>query len=110
MPSQARLCVSLLSQRADAQSERLSRELRGLRDERSELLGTASALRRDNDRQAAFIRHIQGTWRREPGGCALQKPSRDKENTPKPAALRAAHTQGSVPQPCHKSCGLSKSS
>ncbi|NXW72723.1 T3JAM protein, partial [Hirundo rustica] len=46
-------------QRADSQSERLSRELRELRDERTELLHTASALRSDNDRQAGHIRHIQ---------------------------------------------------
>lgn len=32
-----------------------------LREERSELLHRASALRSDNDRQAGHIRHIQGT-------------------------------------------------
>ncbi|NWH41145.1 T3JAM protein, partial [Chloropsis hardwickii] len=52
-------------QRADAQSERLSRELRALREERSELLQRASALRSDNDRQAGHIRHIQGKLQEE---------------------------------------------
>ncbi|NXL71857.1 T3JAM protein, partial [Leptocoma aspasia] len=52
-------------QRADAQSERLSRELQALRDERSELLRTASALRSDNDRQAGHIRHIQDKLQKE---------------------------------------------
>ncbi|NXM17850.1 T3JAM protein, partial [Ploceus nigricollis] len=52
-------------QRADAQSERLSRELRELRDERSELLQRASALRSDNDRQAGHIRHIQDKLQKE---------------------------------------------
>ncbi|XP_068029694.1 TRAF3-interacting JNK-activating modulator isoform X2 [Anomalospiza imberbis] len=52
-------------QRADAQSERLSRELRALRDERTELLQRASALRSDNDRQAGHIRHIQDKLQKE---------------------------------------------
>ncbi|NXU40292.1 T3JAM protein, partial [Drymodes brunneopygia] len=52
-------------QRADAQSERLSRELRGLREEHTELLRTASALRSDNDRQAGLIRHIQDKLQKE---------------------------------------------
>ncbi|NXR68672.1 T3JAM protein, partial [Rhadina sibilatrix] len=52
-------------QRADAQSERLSRELRALREERTELLHTASALRSDNDRQAGHIRHIQDKLQKE---------------------------------------------
>ncbi|NXB73073.1 T3JAM protein, partial [Donacobius atricapilla] len=52
-------------QRAEAQSERLSRELRALRDERTELLRTASALRSDNDRQAGHIRHIQDKLQKE---------------------------------------------
>ncbi|NXR47317.1 T3JAM protein, partial [Hippolais icterina] len=52
-------------QRADAQSERLSRELRELREERTELLHTASALRSDNDRQAGHIRHIQDKLQKE---------------------------------------------
>ncbi|NXR75912.1 T3JAM protein, partial [Pycnonotus jocosus] len=52
-------------QRADAQSERLSREVRALREERSELLHTASALRSDNDRQAGHIRHIQDKLQKE---------------------------------------------
>ncbi|XP_066191743.1 TRAF3-interacting JNK-activating modulator isoform X2 [Sylvia atricapilla] len=52
-------------QRADAQSERLSRELRALREERTELLHTASALRSDNDRQAGHLRHIQEKLQKE---------------------------------------------
>ncbi|NXQ62585.1 T3JAM protein, partial [Anthoscopus minutus] len=52
-------------QQADARSERLSRELRELREERSELLHTASALRSDNDRQAALIRHFQDKLQKE---------------------------------------------
>ncbi|NXQ14547.1 T3JAM protein, partial [Peucedramus taeniatus] len=52
-------------QRAEAQSERLSRELRALRDERAELLQRASALRRDNDRQAGHIRHVQDKLQKE---------------------------------------------
>ncbi|NXH64766.1 T3JAM protein, partial [Rhabdornis inornatus] len=52
-------------QRADAQNERLSRELQALRDERSELLHTASALRSDNDRQAGLIHHIQDKLQKE---------------------------------------------
>ncbi|XP_038018241.1 TRAF3-interacting JNK-activating modulator [Motacilla alba alba] len=52
-------------QRAAAQSERLSRELRALRDERAELLQTASALRSDNDRQAGHIRHLQDKLQKE---------------------------------------------
>ncbi|KAM4885237.1 TRAF3-interacting JNK-activating modulator isoform 2-T3 [Sylvia borin] len=52
-------------QRAEAQSERLSRELRALREERTELLHTASALRSDNDRQAGHIRHIQEKLQKE---------------------------------------------
>ncbi|NXX34521.1 T3JAM protein, partial [Nicator chloris] len=52
-------------QRADAQSERLSREVRALREERSELLHRASALRCDNDRQAGHIRHIQDKLQKE---------------------------------------------
>ncbi|NWR00878.1 T3JAM protein, partial [Paradoxornis webbianus] len=52
-------------QRADAQSERLSREVRALREERTELLHTASALRSDNDRQAGHIRHIQDKLQKE---------------------------------------------
>ncbi|XP_041283090.1 TRAF3-interacting JNK-activating modulator isoform X1 [Onychostruthus taczanowskii] len=52
-------------QRADAQSQRLSRELRALRDERTELLQRASALRGDNDRQAGHIRHIQDKLQKE---------------------------------------------
>ncbi|NXC63546.1 T3JAM protein, partial [Aleadryas rufinucha] len=52
-------------QRADAQSERLSRELRALREERTELLQRASALRGDNDRQAGLISHIQDKLQKE---------------------------------------------
>uniref|UniRef100_A0A8C3MVD8 Uncharacterized protein n=1 Tax=Geospiza parvula TaxID=87175 RepID=A0A8C3MVD8_GEOPR len=52
-------------QRADAQSERQSRELRALRDERTELLHRASALRSDNDRQAGLIRHIRDKLQKE---------------------------------------------
>ncbi|XP_066059958.1 TRAF3-interacting JNK-activating modulator isoform X2 [Chamaea fasciata] len=52
-------------QRADTQSERLSRELRALQEERTELLHTASALRSDNDRQAGHIRHIQDKLQKE---------------------------------------------
>ncbi|XP_054149892.1 TRAF3-interacting JNK-activating modulator [Melozone crissalis] len=52
-------------QRADAQSQRQSRELRALRDERTELLQTAGALRSDNDRQAALIRRIQDKLQKE---------------------------------------------
>ncbi|NXI14589.1 T3JAM protein, partial [Irena cyanogastra] len=52
-------------QRADAQGERLSRELRALRDERAELLQRASALRSDNDRQAGHIRHMQDKLQKE---------------------------------------------
>ncbi|NWR45883.1 T3JAM protein, partial [Regulus satrapa] len=49
-------------QRADAQEERLGRELR---DEHAELLHGARALRRDNDRQAGHIRHIQDKLQKE---------------------------------------------
>uniref|UniRef100_A0A8C9UHT7 TRAF3 interacting protein 3 n=1 Tax=Serinus canaria TaxID=9135 RepID=A0A8C9UHT7_SERCA len=59
------VCLSVPAQRADAQSERLSRELRALRDERTELLQRASALRSDNDRQAGHIRHIQDKLQKE---------------------------------------------
>ncbi|KAL9824588.1 TRAF3-interacting JNK-activating modulator isoform 3-T3 [Geothlypis trichas] len=52
-------------QRVDAQSERQSRELRALRDERTELLQRASALRSDNDRQAGLIRHIRDKLQKE---------------------------------------------
>ncbi|XP_039551804.1 TRAF3-interacting JNK-activating modulator isoform X3 [Passer montanus] len=52
-------------QRADAQSQRLGRELRALRDERAELLQRASALRSDNDRQAGHIRHMQDKLQKE---------------------------------------------
>ncbi|NXN78104.1 T3JAM protein, partial [Bombycilla garrulus] len=52
-------------QRAEAQSERLSRELRALREEHTELLHGASALRGDNDRQAGLIRHIQDKLQKE---------------------------------------------
>ncbi|NXF21516.1 T3JAM protein, partial [Rhodinocichla rosea] len=52
-------------QRADAQSERQSRELQALRDERTELLQRASALRSDNDRQAGLIRHIRDKLQKE---------------------------------------------
>ncbi|NXM84737.1 T3JAM protein, partial [Oenanthe oenanthe] len=52
-------------QRADSQNERLSRELQALRAERTELLHRASALRSDNDRQAAHIRHIQDKLQKE---------------------------------------------
>ncbi|NWI48270.1 T3JAM protein, partial [Picathartes gymnocephalus] len=52
-------------QRADAQNERLSRELRELREEHTELLHRASALRGDNDRQAGHIRHIQDKLQKE---------------------------------------------
>ncbi|NXT16793.1 T3JAM protein, partial [Prunella fulvescens] len=52
-------------QRADAQSERLSRELQAVRDERTELLQRASALRSDNDRQAAHLRHLQDKLQKE---------------------------------------------
>ncbi|NXH99878.1 T3JAM protein, partial [Pachycephala philippinensis] len=52
-------------QRADAQSERLSRELQELREERTELLHRASALRSDNDRQAGRIRLIQDKLQQE---------------------------------------------
>ncbi|NXQ35137.1 T3JAM protein, partial [Alaudala cheleensis] len=52
-------------QRADAQSERLSRELRELREERTELLHTASALRCHNDRQAGHLRLIQDQLQKE---------------------------------------------
>ncbi|NXB31640.1 T3JAM protein, partial [Eulacestoma nigropectus] len=52
-------------QRADAQNERLSRELQGLREEHTELLQRASALRSDNDRQAGHIRHIQDKLQKE---------------------------------------------
>ncbi|NWV50423.1 T3JAM protein, partial [Daphoenositta chrysoptera] len=52
-------------QRADAQNERLSRELRALREEHTELLRRASALRGDNDRQAGHIRHIQDKLQKE---------------------------------------------
>ncbi|KAF4796175.1 TRAF3 interacting protein 3 [Turdus rufiventris] len=60
-------CQALQSelQRADAQNERLSRELQVLREERSELLHRASALRSDNDRQAGHIRHIQDKLQKE---------------------------------------------
>ncbi|KAF2985016.1 hypothetical protein EK904_004400, partial [Melospiza melodia maxima] len=53
------------SQRADAQSQRQSRELRALRDERTELLQTASALRSDNDLQAGLIRRIRDKLQKE---------------------------------------------
>lgn len=82
-----------LAQRADAQSERLSREVRALREERTELLHTASALRSDNDRQAGHIRHIQGTRGRERAGSALRKRGEDKESAPKATVLRAARFQ-----------------
>ncbi|XP_074384173.1 TRAF3-interacting JNK-activating modulator isoform X2 [Zonotrichia albicollis] len=52
-------------QRADAQSQRQSRELRALRDERTELLQTASALRSDNDHQAGLIRHFRDKLQKE---------------------------------------------
>ncbi|NWS88688.1 T3JAM protein, partial [Toxostoma redivivum] len=52
-------------QRAEAQNERLSRELQALREERSELLHRASALRSDNDRQAGLILHIQDKLQKE---------------------------------------------
>ncbi|NXE42251.1 T3JAM protein, partial [Ptilorrhoa leucosticta] len=52
-------------QRADTQNERLSRELRVLREEHTELLHRASALRGDNDRQAGHIRHIQDKLQKE---------------------------------------------
>ncbi|XP_017596634.1 PREDICTED: TRAF3-interacting JNK-activating modulator isoform X2 [Corvus brachyrhynchos] len=52
-------------QRADAQNERLSRELQVLREEHTELLQRASALRSDNDRQAGHIRHIQDKLQKE---------------------------------------------
>ncbi|XP_068851696.1 TRAF3-interacting JNK-activating modulator isoform X2 [Aphelocoma coerulescens] len=52
-------------QRADAQKERLSRELQVLREEHTELLQRASALRSDNDRQAGHIRHIQDKLQKE---------------------------------------------
>ncbi|XP_063274421.1 TRAF3-interacting JNK-activating modulator [Prinia subflava] len=52
-------------QRAEAQSERLSREVRALREERAELLRTASALRSDNDRHAGTIQHIQDKLQKE---------------------------------------------
>ncbi|XP_058675458.1 TRAF3-interacting JNK-activating modulator [Ammospiza caudacuta] len=52
-------------QRADAQSQRQSRELRALRDERTELLQTASALRSDNDLQAGLIRRIRDKLQKE---------------------------------------------
>ncbi|XP_032608974.3 TRAF3-interacting JNK-activating modulator isoform X3 [Taeniopygia guttata] len=52
-------------QRADAQSERLRRELRALRDERAELLQRAGVLHGDNDRQAGHIRHIQDKLQKE---------------------------------------------
>uniref|UniRef100_A0A8C5TAN5 Uncharacterized protein n=1 Tax=Malurus cyaneus samueli TaxID=2593467 RepID=A0A8C5TAN5_9PASS len=79
-------------QRAEEQKERLSRELRLLRDEHSELLHGASALRSDNDRQAGHIRHLQGMGTANGLGSALQKHRGDKENTPKATALRAAGT------------------
>ncbi|NWH86103.1 T3JAM protein, partial [Aegithalos caudatus] len=46
-------------------SERLSRELWALREERTELLSTASALRCDNDRHAGHLRHIQDKLQKE---------------------------------------------
>ncbi|NXC08572.1 T3JAM protein, partial [Orthonyx spaldingii] len=52
-------------QRAEAQNERLSRELRGLRDENAELLQRASALRGDNERQAGHLRLIQDKLQKE---------------------------------------------
>ncbi|NXO44109.1 T3JAM protein, partial [Locustella ochotensis] len=52
-------------QRAEAQSERLSREVQALREERTELLRTASALRSHNDRQAAGIRLVQDKLQKE---------------------------------------------
>ncbi|NXD26119.1 T3JAM protein, partial [Spelaeornis formosus] len=52
-------------QRADAQKERLGRELRALREEHAELLHRASALRSDNDRQASHIHHIQDKLQKE---------------------------------------------
>ncbi|NXB65548.1 T3JAM protein, partial [Struthidea cinerea] len=52
-------------QQADAQKERLSRELQVLREEHTELLQRASALRSDNDRQAGHIRHIQDKLQKE---------------------------------------------
>ncbi|NXM45352.1 T3JAM protein, partial [Gymnorhina tibicen] len=52
-------------QRADAQKERLSRELQVLREEHTELLQGASALRSDNDRQAGHIRLIQDKLQKE---------------------------------------------
>ncbi|NWW56961.1 T3JAM protein, partial [Ifrita kowaldi] len=48
-----------------AQNERLSRELQVLREERTELLQRASALRSDNDRQAGHIRLIQDKLQKE---------------------------------------------
>ncbi|NWV24696.1 T3JAM protein, partial [Origma solitaria] len=52
-------------QQAEAQNERLSQELQMLRDEHTELLQRASALRRDNDRQAGHIRHFQDKLQKE---------------------------------------------
>lgn len=73
-----------LAQRADAQSERLSREVRALREERTELLHTASALRSDNDRQAGRIRHIQGTRAGNGAGSASKNTEGTREVLPKP--------------------------
>ncbi|NXH80667.1 T3JAM protein, partial [Edolisoma coerulescens] len=52
-------------QRADAQKERLGRELRLLREEHAELLHRASALRGDNDRQAGHLRLLQDKLQKE---------------------------------------------
>ncbi|NXY26467.1 T3JAM protein, partial [Atrichornis clamosus] len=52
-------------QQADAQKEQLHQELQVLRDERTELLQRARALRSDNERQAGHIRDIQDKLQKE---------------------------------------------
>ncbi|NXE92824.1 T3JAM protein, partial [Menura novaehollandiae] len=52
-------------QQADAEKEQLHQELQILRDEHTELLQRARALRSDNDRQAGHIRDIQDKLQKE---------------------------------------------
>lgn len=94
------VCLSVPAQRADAQSERLSRELRALRDERTELLQRASALRSDNDRQAGHIRHIQGTGVAVPSGNRQGPGKRSRSH----GARSSWSAPGSLHSACHKSC------
>ncbi|NXO92907.1 T3JAM protein, partial [Certhia brachydactyla] len=52
-------------QRANAQTKRLRQELKALQEERIELLHRASTLRRDNDRQAGLLHHMQDKLQKE---------------------------------------------